>query len=124
MHQTRKGQQWYFGMKLHVGLSRINAVMAHNVSFGSSLCLRAVIEGTRNSQRMSKPNPPLTAFHGAGWCLPFSAGAKAAISGAMMCVKVGETVTPSPSSTALPSDRPARPAYIASGSSVMSYGDA
>lgn len=20
MHQTRKGQQWYFGMKLHIGV--------------------------------------------------------------------------------------------------------
>ena len=22
MHQTRKGQQWYFGMKLHIGVAR------------------------------------------------------------------------------------------------------
>lgn len=32
MHQTRKGKQWYFGMKLHVGASRQGLV--HSVATG------------------------------------------------------------------------------------------
>lgn len=31
MHQTRKGQQWYFGMKIHVGAD-VNSGLAHTVS--------------------------------------------------------------------------------------------
>jgi len=31
MHQTKKGQQWYFGMKIHVGAD-VNSGLAHTVS--------------------------------------------------------------------------------------------
>lgn len=29
MHQTRKGKQWYFGMKLHIGVDRQSG-LAHS----------------------------------------------------------------------------------------------
>ena len=28
MHQTRKGQQWYFGTKLHIGVDRGTCAMS------------------------------------------------------------------------------------------------
>ena len=31
MHQTRKGQQWYFGMKLHIGVDSQNGLTHHAV---------------------------------------------------------------------------------------------
>ncbi|MDP0587668.1 MAG: transposase [Candidatus Endonucleobacter bathymodioli] len=35
MHQTRKGHQWYFGMKIHVGAD-VNSGTAHTVTVTST----------------------------------------------------------------------------------------
>ena len=35
MHQTRKGQQWYFGIKVHIG-AEVNSGVVHSVSVTSA----------------------------------------------------------------------------------------
>ena len=50
MHQTRKGKQWYFGMKIHVGAD-INSGTAHTVSGVSGMIVPKIrLEGGNNSK--------------------------------------------------------------------------
>jgi len=49
MHQTRKGQQWYFGMKAHVGVDRrsklIHSVVATAANVADSTVLPDLLHG-------------------------------------------------------------------------------
>ncbi len=49
MHQTRKGQQWYFGMKAHIGVDSrsklIHSVVATPANVHDSRVLRALLHG-------------------------------------------------------------------------------
>jgi IS5 family transposase len=49
MHQTRKGQQWYFGMKGHFGVDSqtkvIHAVVATAANVHDSVCLPELLHG-------------------------------------------------------------------------------
>mgnify|MGYP000255240584 CR=1 FL=1 len=41
MHQTKKGNQWFFGMKIHVGAD-VNSGLAHTVSVTSATCVTSI----------------------------------------------------------------------------------
>ena len=49
MHQTRKGKQWYFGMKAHIGMDRrtkvIHAVAAAAANVHDATCLGQLLHG-------------------------------------------------------------------------------
>ena len=49
MHQTRKGKQWYFGMKAHIGMDRrtkvIHTVAATAANVHDATCLGQLLHG-------------------------------------------------------------------------------
>lgn len=49
MHQTKKGKQWYFGMKAHIGVDRrtkvIHAVVASAANVHDATCLGQLLHG-------------------------------------------------------------------------------
>ena len=49
MHQTKKGNQWYFGMKAHIGVDSqtklIHAVVATPANVHDSVCLPELLHG-------------------------------------------------------------------------------
>ncbi len=51
MHQTAKGQQWYFGMKAHIGVDSrtklIHTVLASAANVADCLALRYLLHGKR-----------------------------------------------------------------------------
>ncbi len=59
MHQTRKGQQWYFGMKLHIGVDgRLAAQRCQDGSFGNVSTATAFPVRSPGSAATCQPVPP------------------------------------------------------------------
>jgi transposase, IS5 family len=58
MHQTRKGQQWYFGMKAHVGVDSrsklIDSVAATAANVADSAALPDLLKGARQTRALAK----------------------------------------------------------------------
>ena len=65
MHQTKKGNQWYFGMKAHIEVDSqtnlIHAVAATPVNVHGSLCLPGLLH--RKETRVWGDSASRTRFH-------------------------------------------------------------
>ena len=59
MHQTRKGKQWYFGMKPHIGVDKpakiIHAVVATAANVADSQVLADLLMARRRGCGATKP---------------------------------------------------------------------
>ena len=63
MHQAKKGNQWHFGMKAHIGVDAESG-LAHSPDAGEadSLVLRALVDG-RRFWWSGKPTAPLSSIN-------------------------------------------------------------
>ena len=50
MHQTRKSKQWYFGMKVHIGVDTDSGLVHTSLSDTASRCARAAVGGGREGR--------------------------------------------------------------------------
>jgi IS5 family transposase len=73
MHQIKKGNQWYYGMKVHIGVDKdsglIHSVVTTAANVHDLIPAAELLHGGENTQRSSSPSRVLIRFARRPWLL-------------------------------------------------------